>query len=140
MTVDLKFQDALNGIVQDVLRSNKILESDQTEVMDQIGKVIKKNAEEALPISDEHGTGYKHMKRDVKITVAGKKRKTGVTGVIIHGGKQTAYKWHLLDDGTRNPDGSIHTPATHFTTKALENSEAQINDIIDKLQRRMTEA
>ena len=63
MTVDLQFEGALNGIVQEILRSEKILESQQTEVMDKIGKAIKKKVEDNLPLSDEHGNGYKHMKR-----------------------------------------------------------------------------
>ncbi len=139
MTVDLQFQGALNGIVQEILRSEKILESQQTEVMDKIGKAIKKKVEDNLPLSDEHGNGYKHMKRDVKVSVQGKKKKTGTTGVVIHGGKQTAYKWHMLDDGTRNPDGTIHTPALHFTQKALAEAEGEINDIIDQLERRIVQ-
>ena len=133
MTVDLQFQGALNGIVQDILRSEKILESQQTEVMDKIGKAIKKKVEDNLPLSDEHGNGYKHMKRDVKVSVQGKKKKTGTTGVVIHGGKQTAYKWHMLDDGTRNPDGSVHTKALHFTGKAMEKAGPKIDKIVDDL-------
>lgn len=137
MKVDIDFEDALNGIVQEVLRSEQILEKDQTEIMEKIGKAIKKEVENVLPLSDEHGTGYKHMRKDVKVTVNGKKKKTGVTGVVIHGGRETAYKWHMLDDGTRNPDGSVHTPALHFTSKALENAQSKIDEIINDLQRRI---
>ena len=137
MKVDINFEDALNGIVQEVLRSEQILEKDQTEIMEKIGKAIKKEVENVLPVSDEHGAGYKHMRNDVKVTVSGKKKKTGVTGVIIHGGKTTAYKWHMLDDGTRNPDGSVHTPALHFTNKALENAQSKIDEIINDLERRI---
>ncbi len=140
MTVDLSYQGALNGMLQDILRSEKVLESEQQEVMEDVGKVIKKKVVEILPKSNMTKADHTHMKSDVKITVAGKKKGTGVTGVSVHGGKKTAYKWHMLDDGTRNPDGSIHTPATHFTTKAMEDAESQINTIIDELQRRIAEA
>ena len=140
MTVDLEYSEALNGLIQDVLRSEKVLESEQQEIMAKAGKIIKKKVEEALPKSDEAGPGYKHMKSDVKVTVHGKKKKTGVTGVTVHGGKTTAYKWHMLDDGTRNPDGTVHTPAIHFTSKAMKEAETEINKIIDDLEGRMVKA
>ena len=140
MTVDLEYKDALNDMLQDVLRSEKILESEQQEIMEKAGKIIKKNVVDTLPQSDMTGSEYKHMKKDVKVTVSGKKKKTGVTGVTVHGGRATAYKWHLLDDGTRNPDGTVHTPATHFTTKAMKDSESQIESIINELQRKVVEA
>jgi len=43
------------------------------------------------------------------------------------GGKETAYKWHMLSDGTLNPDGSTHTDATHFDEKAIKNSKDEID-------------
>lgn len=140
MTVDLEYQDTLNGIVTDILRMENILEKDQQTALEQIGKVIKKETQMLLPESDEHGVGYKHMKKDVKVTINGKKKKTGVTGVTVHGGKLTAYKWHMLDDGTRNPDGTIHTSAMHFTQKAMSAATQNIESIIDNLQRRVVEA
>lgn len=140
MTVDLEYQDALSGMVKDVLRMENILEKDQQAALEQIGKVIKKETQLLLPESDEHGVGYKHMKKDVKVTINGKKKKTGVTGVTVHGGKLTAYKWHMLDDGTRNPNGTIHTPATHFTRQAMSAATQNIESIIDNLQRKVVEA
>ena len=133
MTVDLDYEEALNGIVRDVLRMENILEKDQQDALTKIGKEIKKEAQNLLPKSDESGKGYKHMKSDIKVTVNGKKKKTGVTGVTVHGGKQTAYKWHMLDDGTRNPDGSVHTKALHFTGKAMEKAGPKIDKIVDDL-------
>lgn len=137
MTVELEYKKTLDGIVQEILRSEKVLESEQADTLNKIGKLIKKKVVEVLPQSDEHGMNYKHMKSDVKVTVQGKKAKTGVTGVTVHGGRLTAYKWHMLDDGTRNPDGTVHTPATHFTSKAMSEAESGINQIIDDLQRRI---
>lgn len=131
MKVDLDFSDALQGLVADVLRSEQILEKDQTELMKNIGKTIKKEVVSLLPRSDQSGA-YKHMRDDVKVTVPN--AKTGATGVIVHGGKETAYKWHMLDDGTRNPDGSVHTPALHFTQKALNYSAQKIDKLIDELE------
>ena len=133
MTVDMNFKDALNGIVEDVLKMDKILEQDQEKALEQIGKAIKKSTQQLLPVSDEGGSGYKHMRDDIKVTVNGKKKKTGVTGVTVHGGKLTAYKWHMLDDGTRNPNGTVHTRALHFTGKAMENATQEIEKIVDDL-------
>ena len=140
MTVDLEYKDALNDMLQDVLRSEKILESEQQEIMEKAGKIIKKNVVDTLPQSDMTGSEYKHMKKDVKVTVSGKKKKTGITGVTVHGGKQTGYKWHMLDSGTRNPNGTVHTPATHFVSKSLKEAEPEIETMINELQRRIVEA
>ena len=140
MNVEIDYQSTLNGIVNDILKMDKVLESDQEAALTQIGKAIKKEVQKLLPKSDEFGAGYKHMRDDVKVTVNGKRKKTGVTGVTVHGGKLTAYKWHMLDDGTRNPDGSIHTRAIHFTDKAVQTAEPKVNQIIDNLQRRVVEA
>lgn len=139
MKVTFEYEQELNGIIADVLRCKDICEEQQQKALEQIGKSIKKNVIAILPKSDRTGAGYKHMKDDVKVTINGKRKKTGVTGVIVHGGKLTAYKWHMLDDGTRNPDGTIHIPALHFTTKALAKAEGEINDIIDQLERRIVQ-
>lgn len=133
MTVDINYKDALNGIVADVLKMDNVLEKDQQKALEDIGKVIKRETQKILPVSDEGGSGYKHMRDDIKVTVNGKKRKTGVTGVTVHGGKLTAYKWHMLDDGTRNPNGTVHTRARHFTAKAMENATPEIERIVDDL-------
>ena len=138
MTVDIEYKDTLQGMVQDILRMENVLEKDQEEALQKIGKVIKKETQDVLPKSDEYGDGYKHMKDDIKVTINGKRKKTGVTGVTVHGGKLTAYKWHMLDDGTRNPDGSEHTRAIHFTSTAMEKSAPQIEKIIDELIGRVT--
>jgi HK97 gp10 family phage protein len=140
MTVDMNYKDALNGIVADVLKMDNVLEKDQQKALEDIGKVIKRETQKILPVSDEGGSGYKHMRDDIKVTVNGKKRKTGVTGVTVHGGKLTAYKWHMLDDGTRNPNGTVHTRARHFTAKAMENATPEIERIVDDLIGRVVNA
>lgn len=138
MTDGIDYKDALNGIVADVLKMENILEKDQQEALEDIGKAIKKETQKILPVSDESGAGYKHMRDDIKVTVNGKKKKTGVTGVTVHGGKATAYKWHMLDDGTRNPNGTVHTRARHFTAKAMENATPEVEKIVDNLIGRVT--
>lgn len=138
MRVDFEYEDSLNGIVADILRMENVLEEDQQKALENIGKAIKKETQTLLHQSNEHGVEYKHMRKDVKVTINGKKKKTGVTGVTVHGGKLTAYKWHMLDDGTRNPDGSVHTRAIHFTDRALGNAAPEIEKIIDDLIGRVT--
>lgn len=138
MTDGIDYKDALNGIVADVLKMENILEKDQQEALEDIGKAIKKETQKVLPVSDESGAGYKHMRDDIKVTVNGKKKKTGATGVTVHGGKATAYKWHMLDDGTRNPNGTVHTRARHFTAKAMENATSEVEKIVDNLIGRVT--
>ena len=140
MTVAMNYKDALNGIVADVLKMDNVLVKDQQKALEDIGKVIKRETQKILPVSDEGGSGYKHMRDDIKVTVNGKKRKTGVTGVTVHGGKLTAYKWHMLDDGTRNPNGTVHTRARHFTAKAMENATPEIERIVDDLIGRVVNA
>ena len=139
MKVELDYKETLQGIVSDVLKMDKVLEADQQGALERIGKTLKKEAQGILPKSDEAAAGYKHMKDDIKVTVHGKKQKTGVTGVTVHGGKETAYKWHMLDDGTRNPDGTVHTQAIHFTDKTMEAAADEIDRIIDDLMGRVTQ-
>ena len=135
----------LDEIVADVLRMEDIVESEQESLMSGIGKEIKKQVKALLPRSDSTndgyswGSGYEHMRDDIKVTVNGKKAKIGISGVTVHGGRDTGYKWHLLDDGTRNPDGSVHTPATHFTSKALKAAEPKIESLVNDLERKVVE-
>ena len=135
MKVNFNYEQPLDEIVAEVLRMETILESEQAEAMTQIGKEIKTQVKNILPKSDEKG---KHMRDDIKVTVQGKKAKTGITGVTVHGGRDTAFKWHLLDDGTRNPDGSVHPPAIHFTGKAMQAATPRIEQIINEIERKVT--
>lgn len=135
MKIDFAFEQPLDEIVKELLRMETILESEQAELMSAIGKEIKKEVKNNLPKSNEDA---KHMRDDIKVTVQGKKAKTGITGVTVHGGKETAFKWHLLDDGTRNPDGSVHTPALHFTSKAMQAATPRIEQLINDLERKVT--
>lgn len=137
MNIDLEYKSALNDIIQDVLRSEKIIDSEQEAIMKKAGQIIKKKVADNLPLSD---IDHEHMKKDIKVTLSGKKKKTGITGVTVHGGKWTGYKWHMLDSGTRNPNGTVHTPATHFVSKSLKEAEPEIETMINELQRRIVEA
>jgi HK97 gp10 family phage protein len=137
MNVNMDYKQALNGMITDVLRSGQILESAQEALLTNAGKIIKKEVREIVPKSNEMHT---HLRDDIKVSVRGKKRKTGVTGVSVYGGDDTWRKWHLIDDGTRNPDGSVHTPALHFSSKAMEKATPKIESLVNDLVRKVTEA
>lgn len=135
MKVNLETDKALNDIVLDVLGMEQITEERTVQFLKDSGNVIKKNTV-ALLRGMKSDKNHKHMADDVKVTISG--RKTGATGVIVGGGKKTAYKWHLLDDGTHNPNGSVHTRPTHFTQKALKASEGQIDALMTTLEGEIT--
>lgn len=143
MRVDFDYQRPLDEIVAEVLRMETVLEDSQADLMRDIGKEIKKEVQKILPKSDStddgyvSGSFYQHMRDDIKVTVNGKRKKTGITGVTVHGGVDTAYKWHLLDDGTRNPDGTVHTKAKHFTRKAMEAATPRIEQLINNVERKV---
>ena len=134
MNVKIDYEPTLGALVADVLRCEKLAETEQEACLKEIGKVIKEEVKALLPKSDE---GHKHMRDDIKVPIEGKKKKTGITGVTVHGGTETAYKWHMLDDGTRNPDGTVHTKATHFTSKAMKAATPRIEQLINELERKV---
>ena len=137
MKVNLDYESTLGALVADVLRCEKLAETEQEACLKEIGKVIKEEVKALLPKSDE---GHKHMRDDIKVTIDGKRKKTGAMGVVVHGGKDTAYKWHMLDDGTRNPNGTVHTRPLKFTTKALKNAEAKVEKIVNDYVGKVTNA
>jgi HK97 gp10 family phage protein len=63
------------------------------------------------------------MKTDVKTRI--KDDNEGEVIAIIGGGRKTAFKWHLVDNGTSD------TPAAHFTDKAMDDSESSRDAIMD---------
>lgn len=71
------------------------------------------------------------MRDDVKVTT--KKDNSGISYVVVGGGKLTAYKWHLVNDGTFESKSGRRIPATRFIENAIKKSEPKINDIVDEL-------
>lgn len=127
MNVNLDYSQALNEIVAEISKIPQLTAEKEKKAFQQIGKELVKEVKKALPRSD---ADHKHMADDVKSSVSSK---SGICSVVVRGGKLTGYKWHMLDDGTRNPDGSIHTPATHFTQIAMQAATSKIDDIVDDL-------
>jgi len=136
----IKFDDngAFKGFMSEINEMVGIVEGEKKKIIQKGAKIIKANVEKVLPKSDlderatnYDGTPYKHMEDDVKITI--KDDKIGNIAAIIHGGKYTAYKWHLLDSGASDRE------ATHFIDKALKESDSDIGKLLDDTVRKITD-
>lgn len=136
MRVDFNADEMIYSIEQELFRLPEMMEKEEKKVMRQIQKIITGKLNANLSKSDGQNTNYDgskpyvHIKDDIKATV---KSKDGVASVLIRGGKFTGYKWHMLNDGTRDQNGRVKTPATHFIDKALKQSEPEIDALIDEL-------
>lgn len=121
------------------------MEKEQKKPLQRIGKVIEKNVKSELLIVESTDTGnwtnyegsrpYKHMGDDVKVRT--KSDSMGNSYVIVSGGKLTAFKWHIVNDGSYDSKTGRRIPATHFVEKAIKKSETDINRIVDGLLARV---
>lgn len=132
-------EEVFLDIMNEISRIPALVEKEEKKVMKKIGGIIAENVKRNLPESDPGGRGdykgnhpYVHMKDDIKVTTA---TKNGVACVTIKGGKKTGFKWHLVNDGTRDTEGHRRTDGLHFIEKAMEQSEAKIETLIDDLVR-----
>lgn len=137
MNVNFNFEDALYEIQEEIARIPKSIQGNSKKYMQNAAKILKKNVEANLPKSDldaeatnYDGTPYVHMKDDVKTSV--KDDNAGSVYAIIRGGKYTGYKWHLVNNGHVDKSENI-VKGTHFVDKALEQSESDIDTMVDKL-------
>lgn len=136
MKVEFDASQQLFSIEQELRRLPELVEKEEKKVMRNIGKIITEKLKANLKKSAGQNTNYDgskpyvHMEDDIKATV---KSKDGVAYVLIRGGKLTAYKWHMVNDGTRDRNGRVKTSATHFIDKALKQSEPEIDALIDEL-------
>lgn len=138
MNVKIDDASSFKSIIEEIEKIPKLAAEQEKQALQEIKKIIVNNVKKAVPsqaedkLSNYDGTTpYVHIKDDIKATV--KQTKDGFSSVTIRGGKYTGYKWHMLDDGTRNPDGTIHTAATNFTINAMRASEQEIDRVIDAL-------
>ena len=131
MKVDLDASDTIAYITQELENLPKELEAQRGPILKKCSKIIKTNVENNLPRSDlgatatnYDGTPYIHMRDDVKITI--KDDKAGNVYAVIHGGKKTGFKWHMLENGTSDTD------AIHFIDKAMKQSDSEIDATVDE--------
>lgn len=137
MRVDFEDGGVFRDIVKEIESIPGVTQEYENMALKKIGAIIKDNVRDNIPIEYEQALNYDgsapriHMANDLKVKI--KHSKEGYSSVTVMGGRLTAYKWHLLDDGTRDSQGRVHTPAIHFTTKALKASESDIDAIIEGL-------
>lgn len=147
MRVTLEYENQLKDIEELISNMPNLIEKEEKAMLRKIGKVIQKyviRQLRALRMTAKEIEGrrnydrtlpYVQMDDDVKVAV--KKSKAGDIYVSVKGGKYTGFKWHFLNDGTRNQDGSVHTAATHFMDKALEQSRGEIDKILSDVARKV---
>jgi HK97 gp10 family phage protein len=123
MKVDLSYQSAVDFFKQDINSVAESMYSQRVKIIKDCAKVVSAAVVKNLPESDVSQPMYQHMKTDVKTRI--KDDNEGEIIAIIGGGRKTAYKWHLVDNGTSE------TQAQHFTDKALSESESSIDAIMD---------
>lgn len=122
MKVDLNYQPALDFFGKEVRDVAESMHSQRRNIIRDCAKVTKAAVVKNMPVSDIDRPLYQHMKTDIKTTI--KDDQEGEVIAIIGGGRKTAYKWHLVDNGTTD------TPAAHFTDKGLKDSEGDRDAIV----------
>lgn len=136
MQVELNSDEALKDIMDEIKRIPELTEKQEKKVMEQIRDVLVKKVRENLPKSAGKGTNYDgsrpyvHMRDDVKASI---KSKGGLSSITVCGGKLTAFKWHLVNDGVRDSKGRVRINPTHFVDKAVIQAEPEIEKLIDDL-------
>ena len=143
MKVKFEAGDIIANISKELAKLPEGFEKEERSTLTKIGKVIKSATEAELDVSQDTtnwtnydgSKPYKHMRDDIKVTT--KKDKMGSSYVVVGGGKLTAYKWHIVNDGSYDSKTSRKIPATHFIENAIKKSEPKINDIIDDLLRKV---
>lgn len=136
MSVSFDAEDTVWDIQRSLNKLPDLAAKRSNETMKQIGKIVQKNLKKRLPKSLEDHANYDgsrpgvHIEDDIVIKTS---NKGGWASVTLHGGRKTAFKWHMLNDGTRNANGSVHTEATHFIDLAMDDSAAEIDKLIDQI-------
>lgn len=136
MKVNMDSNDAFMEIMEDIKRIPELTEKHEKKIMSRIRDVLVEKVKANLPRSAGAATNYDgskpyvHMRDDIKSSV---KSKGGLSSVLISGGKKTAFKWHLVNDGARDKNGNVKTVATHFVDKAVIQAEPEIENLIDEL-------
>lgn len=111
MQVEFNSNNAFKDIMEDISRIPELVEKEEKKVMKRIRDVLVEKVKANIP-RGAGGTNYDgskpyvHMRDDIKASI---KSKGGFASLIISGGKKTAYKWHLVNDGTRDSKGQVKT-------------------------------
>ena len=122
MKVNFETDELMSYVQNEIISLPQELTEKRKDILRKSAKILKKNVENELERSTIDKPGYVHMKEDVKISI--KDNEQGDMAAVIHGGKKTGYKWHMLANGTSNMQ------ATHFDEKAMKESEAEIDGVV----------
>lgn len=149
MKVTFEYEKQLKEIENMISGMPDLIEKEERSMLRKIGKAVQKYVIRNLRLhrmtekeiegrkNYDRTMPYKQMDDDVKVEV--RKSKEGDLYVSVKGGKYTGYKWHFLNDGTRNQDGTLHTLATHFMDKALNQAAVEIEKIVESVIRKVTD-
>ncbi|ASN72278.1 hypothetical protein 10S12_16 [uncultured Caudovirales phage] len=96
----------------------------QKRILRKGANALRNNVVKNLKRSSIKESDYRHMKDDVQVSV--RKDRYGDYVARVKGGKTTGVKWHLVNDGT------YRTEATHFMDRSINESDAEIEAIIDE--------
>lgn len=139
MKIEISYEEAMISISQRLAKIPDDVGRREDSLLRELGKALAERVEKELPISDDTdgkttrknyngSTPYVHMKDDVRSSIA--KGKDGTKAVVVRGGKNTGYKWHLVNDDHMDRSGKS-VPGTAFIEKAIVGSEVTINKLID---------
>lgn len=149
MKVTFEYEKQIQEITDSINRMPNLVQKEETSMLRKIGKAVQKYVVLNLRLyrmpeaktrkRKNYDKSMPYIQMDEDVEVKADKTKEGDLYVSIKGGKYTGYKWHFLNDGTRNEDGSIHTAATHFMDRALKQAANEIEKIIDSTMRKVAE-
>lgn len=99
--------------------------------LEEAGEVLRKAVQDNLPFSKKkNSSGRPHMRDDVKLEIKAFEKAGGY--VKVKGGPKTKGLWGMINDGHVTPNGRMAKgEAFHFLDRALEQSESEIQTIID---------
>lgn len=143
MRASLEYQNAIQGLKQEVLTLRVLIDDEMEQAFFDVGAILKLQVENALPRSEKEVDVRKstrkkhiHLKDDVKYW-AGKSKKTGNRYVSVYGGKDTGYKWGWVNDGhvfkkSRKQTTGDWISGIHFLEKAMARAQGMIESTIDE--------
>jgi len=143
MRASLEYQNAIQGLKQEVLTLRVLIDDEMEQAFFDVGAILKLQVENALPRSEKKVDVRKstrkkhiHLKDDVKYWV-GKSKKTGNRYVSVYGGKDTGYKWGWVNDGhvfkkSRKQTTGDWISGIHFLEKAMARAQGMIESTIDE--------
>lgn len=127
MSTGIDYKDAISNMQAEV---NKLTlrSSDVDKTLKQIGKVVKSAIEFTAPMSTGRRT-TKHIVHDVTYKLKTSKA-SGQRYVSVRGGKETGWKWEMVNDGHVALNGKF-IPGNHFVDKAVASCEREVDSIIE---------